>query len=82
MTKQDQSPVITPEVRHRVSGNYRGADAGSWEINAWLDAGRMASALARSLADKANELVRVVTETRLPSGRWGRRTVTVHPVAA
>ena len=69
-------------TRHRVSGNYRGADAGSWEINAWLDSARTATALLRSCGDKANELVRVVTETRLPSGRWGRRTVASYPVNA
>jgi hypothetical protein len=74
--------MMKNEKRSRVSGNYRGADAGSWEINAWLDAARTASCVARKLAEKENEQVRVVTETRLPSGRWGNRTVETYEIAA
>ncbi len=74
--------MMKNETRSRVGGNYRGADAGSWEINAWLDAERTAYCLARKLAQKENETVRVITETRLPSGRWGRRTVQTYEVAA
>lgn len=71
-----------PSIRCRLSGNYRGAAAGSWEINGWLDAARAAAALLRACGDRENELVRLVTEHRLPSGRWGRRTVASYPVAA
>lgn len=69
-------------TRYRISGNYRGVDAGSWEINAWLDSDRAAACVARKRGEKENEMVRVVTETRLPSGRWGKRTVKTYEVSA
>ena len=69
-------------TRYRISGNYRGVNAGSWEINAWLDAKRTAACVARKRAEKENEMVRVVSETRLPSGRWGKRTVETFEVDA
>jgi len=75
------SRAITQSTRHRVCGNYRGPH-GSWEINDWLSAERCACAVLRACGDKRNELVRVITESRLPSGRWGRRTVANYPVAA
>lgn len=69
-------------TRFRVSGNYRGINAGSWEINAWLDAERAAACVARKRTEKENEMVRIVSETRLPSGRWGKRTIETYEVAA
>jgi hypothetical protein len=71
-----------PSIRCRVSGNYRGANAGSWEINGWLDAARASTAILRACGDKKNELVTLVTEHRLPSGRWGRRSVVTYRVNA
>jgi hypothetical protein len=51
-------------------------------INAWLDAARASAALLSACNDKKNELVTLVTERRLPSGRWGRRSVMTYRVAA
>lgn len=68
------------EIRHRVSGNYRGVNAGSWEINGWLNCDAMKSAVARKMSDARNETVCVITESRLPYGRWGARKVKRHAV--
>ena len=68
---------MTDSIRVRVSGNYRGPTAGSWEINKWLDLPEATAIVALETLRTQNESVKVLCETKLPSGRWGKRTVEI-----
>jgi hypothetical protein len=62
-------------TRTQFFGTYRAPLKGGWGGKNWYtDPEEIARILAAVKADDRNETITVITETRLPSGRWGGRT--------